>query len=309
MASLAENEALCSVPTMEEVKSSLWSIPANSSPGPDGFSTSFFMFTWDVVKFDLLEMAKDFFDGQSLSTFFGPQIWQHSFGVALYLIIFLWLKNWFKALIERWGFFEKWRSIVFNAISSLVYSVLSRMINLEFSLGQILPFHPNGSSLITHLFYADDLLMFANGGSSAVRNIMEVLHRYELMSGQLINPCKSALFFSSSIPANRRNSLKMISGFEEGNWPCTYLGVPLFAGVLKIRMVDPLLAKVQKKLSGWKSKVLSFGGKIVLIKHVLNGFVKRRLPWMQCAASMVRSHVLRILCLDLKLDICDIADP
>ncbi|KAG6629785.1 hypothetical protein CIPAW_14G109400 [Carya illinoinensis] len=39
---------------------------------------------------------------------------------------------------------------------------------------------------------------------------------------------------------------------------------------MKNNMFDPFLAKVQKKVVGWKSKILSFGGKIVLIKHVLN---------------------------------------
>lgn len=37
-----------------------------------------------------------------------------------------------------------------------------------------------------------------------------------------------------------------------------------------LHMFEPLLAEVQKKLAGWKSKLLSFGGKIVLTKHVLN---------------------------------------
>lgn len=35
-------------------------------------------------------------------------------------------------------------------------------------------------------------------------------------------------------------------------------------------MFDPLLVIIQKKLTGWKSKLLSSGGKIILIKHGLN---------------------------------------
>ncbi|KAG6681815.1 hypothetical protein I3842_13G108400 [Carya illinoinensis] len=41
--SMEENEALCAAPSMEEIKQSLWSIPADNSPGPNGFSASFFM--------------------------------------------------------------------------------------------------------------------------------------------------------------------------------------------------------------------------------------------------------------------------
>lgn len=50
-------------------------------------------------------------------------------------------------------------------------------------------------------------------------------------------------------------------------------GVPLYVGRMKIWMFDPLLAKVLKKLAGWKSKLLSFGGKIILLKHVLNSIL------------------------------------
>lgn len=66
-----ENEALCAVPTLEEVRNALWSIPSDGSPGSDGFSASFFMMTWEIVKDDLVEMAQDFFSGQPVSTFFG----------------------------------------------------------------------------------------------------------------------------------------------------------------------------------------------------------------------------------------------
>lgn len=58
-----------------------------------------------------------------------------------------------------------------------------------------------------------------------------------------------------------------LSGFIEGDWPCVYLGMPLYVG-RTLNMFDPLLAKVQKKLADWKSKLLSFGGKLILMKHV-----------------------------------------
>lgn len=34
-------------------------------------------------------------------------------------------------------------------------------------------------------------------------------------------------------------------------------------------MFEPMSEKIQKKLAGWKGRLLSFGGKIILIKHVL----------------------------------------
>lgn len=34
-------------------------------------------------------------------------------------------------------------------------------------------------------------------------------------------------------------------------------------------MFEPLMDKIQKKLAGWKGRLLSFGGEITLIKYVL----------------------------------------
>lgn len=66
-----ENEALIAKPSMEKVKSALWSIPLDGSPGPDGFSASLFFLAWDIVKQDILEVAMDFFEWKPLATFFG----------------------------------------------------------------------------------------------------------------------------------------------------------------------------------------------------------------------------------------------
>lgn len=63
---------LCKPPTLEELKNALWSIPQDSSSlGLDGFSASFFMHSWDIIKAVLAAMAEDFFEGKSLTTFFG----------------------------------------------------------------------------------------------------------------------------------------------------------------------------------------------------------------------------------------------
>ncbi|KAG6707971.1 hypothetical protein I3842_06G057300 [Carya illinoinensis] len=56
----------------------------------------------------------------------------------------------------------------------------------------------------------------------------------------------------------------------EGKWQCNYLRVPLHVGWITIKLFEPLLLKLQKKLASWKSNILSFGGKIILLKHVLS---------------------------------------
>lgn len=55
--------SLCKMPNLEEVRLALWSIPGDSSPGPDGFSASFFIHAWDIGKDDHLNVSIEFFGG------------------------------------------------------------------------------------------------------------------------------------------------------------------------------------------------------------------------------------------------------
>lgn len=49
----------------------------------------------------------------------------------------------------------------------------------------------------------------------------------------------------------------------------TYLGCPLFVGRKKKEYFSHILDKIERRINTWSSHLLSFGGKIVLIKAVL----------------------------------------
>lgn len=56
-----ENSLLTRLPAMEEVRDVVFSMSADSSPGPDGFSGSFYRVAWDIQKYDLLNAVSFFF--------------------------------------------------------------------------------------------------------------------------------------------------------------------------------------------------------------------------------------------------------
>ncbi|XP_027168472.1 uncharacterized protein LOC113768348 [Coffea eugenioides] len=58
-------------------------------------------------------------------------------------------------------------------------------------------------------------------------------------------------------------------GFHRQSLPIKYLGVPLIRRRMGATIFDPLLEKLRARLFHWSSKLLSTGGKIVLIRHVL----------------------------------------
>lgn len=54
-----------------------------------------------------------------------------------------------------------------------------------------------------------------------------------------------------------------------GSWPVKYLGLPLGRNPLQAAFWDPVVARVAKRLDGWKKAFLSQGGKLTLIQSVL----------------------------------------
>lgn len=59
--------------------------------------------------------------------------------------------------------------------------------------------------MITHLFFADDNLIFFKANRENYDMIAECLHGYEKASGQLINYNKSAITFSKKTLSNNIN--------------------------------------------------------------------------------------------------------
>lgn len=104
--------------------------------------------------------------------------------------------------------------------------VLTRLLRKNFEEGRTGSYyHPRGAPLVSHLLYADDLLIFANGEKRSIKMLLRALDTYALWSGQLINKDKSALFLSKKINYSRKCGLLRMTGFVEGSfllliWGC-----------------------------------------------------------------------------------------
>ena len=123
-------------------------------------------------------------------------------------------------------------------------------------------------SKITHLAYADDLVLLSRGDTTSVSLIMDKLNHFGDCSGLTISLSKSS-FFSAGISDADLDSIKSITGFSQGSFPFRYLGIPVADSRLTIAQFSPFFDKILDYISAWASASLSYAGRTELIKSVL----------------------------------------
>ncbi|GFY91271.1 hypothetical protein Acr_07g0014670 [Actinidia rufa] len=132
-------------------------------------------------------------------------------------------------------------------------------------------FHPRcGGLKITHLAYADDLILLSRGDPTSVSLIMERLIWFGECSGLKISLSKSS-FFSAGINPTDTEIIERTTGFNQGIFPFKYLGIPVAASRLSIAQFSPFIDKISGYISAWAGASLSYAGRTELIKSVLQG--------------------------------------
>ncbi|XP_049368158.1 uncharacterized protein LOC125833012 [Solanum verrucosum] len=376
-----QNQALDSIPTLDELKQVVMSMNPHSAPGPDGIRGNFYQSCWDIIKEDLLAAVQSFFTGHimpkfmthaclvllpkvdhpnklnefrpiSLSNFSNKIIskilstrlapilpslisenqsgfvrgrnisenimlaqeiihgikkpkegdnvvikldmakaydrvsWSYTclvlrkMGFGELFIDRVWRimsNNWYSVIIngKRHGFFHSTRGLkqgdpLSPALFILGAEVLSRMLNLLHQNQMYKGFQMElRGPQINHLSFADDIIIFTAGTRQSVQLIMKTISTYEAVSDQLLNKSKSHFMVPSNTSSDIIAGIQEITGFSRKESPINYLGCPLYIGGQRIIYYSDLVDKVVKKISGWHSRILNFGGRVTLVKHVL----------------------------------------
>uniref|UniRef100_A0A2N9HT90 CCHC-type domain-containing protein n=1 Tax=Fagus sylvatica TaxID=28930 RepID=A0A2N9HT90_FAGSY len=290
-----DNLLLCAIPTVDEIKQTLFSLGSDKSPGPDGMSALFYKHYWKVINQDLIEAVTKL--KPLLHKVISP--WQSAFvpgrviqdnsiiahevlhsmkkkrGIGGLMALKIDTEKAFDTLewsfllkvLRLHGFGSTWINWVSQCISTPSFSILingspfgyfkssrglrqgdplspflfvigadilSRLLQRAENLGtlqgiKISPRCPQ----ISHLQFADDLLIFSKSNTTNATTILDCLVSYQSWSGQKINYSKSAIIFQAKS-----------SSFQD------------------------LVEKIQNRVAGWKTKLLSQAARTTLISNV-----------------------------------------
>lgn len=328
---------MAAIPTDAEIRETLFSLPKNKAPGPDGFTVEFFTYSWDLVGSDVINAVKAFFINSELprqvnSTVISliPKVpgadklsdfrpislcntiykviskiiasrlqvltplavqrnqvgfvkgrnlcenvllaselvsdfnkegivsrgclqiditkaydnvdWRFLLNILDAFELPAMLKNWIELCIssphysvalngELVGFFQGKKGLrqgdpISSSLFVIVMDILYKQLD-QAALSHLFVPHPKAlDPLVTHLSFADDMLIFFNGEESSLQAILEILHKFYQVSGLGLNLSKSSLFLDGG-NAVILKELADKFGLSSGSFPVKYLGLPL----------------------------------------------------------------------------------
>ena len=205
--------------------------------------------------------------------------------------------------MSKMGFNEKWISLIMMCVRSVRYSILVNgfpqgLITLSRGIRQGDPispylFLPCAEALssmlykaredgvltgvptskkgpeLSHLFFADDNLLFCRASLSQWNQLYFILHQYEVASGQKMNTNKIGIFFSKNTLFVVKDLIQGVAGISSSQRYDTYLGLPAIVGRSKTVAFKSIRERVWKRFQDWKIKFLSQVGKEILLKAVI----------------------------------------
>jgi len=132
-------------------------------------------------------------------------------------------------------------------------------------------YHPRCERLnIIHICFADDLLMYCRADLISVKLMYAAFRNFSEASGLQANTEKSSIYIAGVTDHTKQSIIEAL-GFIEGTLPFRYLGVPLASQKLGVNAYLPLIEKITAKITCWSAKLLSYAGRLQLIKAFLFG--------------------------------------
>ena len=123
---------------------------------------------------------------------------------------------------------------------------------------------------ISHLFFADDILLFCKSQNSQVRLMNTVLSDFCSAYGLEISYDKSRFMFSKNVSRRKRATFTQFSSIRIASGLGKYLGFPFIQGQVKRADFNFIFDKISMRLVDWKNRLLNKAGKLTLARSVMS---------------------------------------
>ncbi|XP_071727817.1 uncharacterized protein [Rutidosis leptorrhynchoides] len=165
--------------TPQEIKDAIFDIGDAKSPSPDGYSSSLFKKSWDIIGDDVIKVVQQFFINGQLLTKLNSTI------IALVPKVLSPCKRGL-----RQG--DPMSPYLFTLAMEVLLLILKRNIRKSRSFR----YHPKCAKLeIVNLCFADDLFIFAHADVASVGLIRDSLEEFKKCSGLVLSMPKSTVSF------------------------------------------------------------------------------------------------------------------
>lgn len=153
---------------------------------------------------------------------------------------------------------------------NLVMERLAYDIQSEVNKRNWKPIHiSRGGTGISHLFFADDLMLFGEATDLQARRMIECLNRLSNDSGLKVNLSKSQIFCSPNTSAGTKRVIAESMGIPLSPHLGSYLGIPLINKRVSKNTFNFVIDKMRRKLATWQADSLSMAGRRVLVQSSL----------------------------------------
>ncbi|XP_060212170.1 uncharacterized protein LOC132639766 [Lycium barbarum] len=173
---------------------------------------------------------------------------------------------------DSFGYFEGKRGLrQGDPISPLLFVLVMEYLSRVLAKMAKLPdfrYHPMCKQQgLTHLVFADDLMIFCKGQPASVRRIMEALGHFTEATGLEANVDKSSLYLAG-VDDDTKEEISQITGYAIGSFPIRYPGLPLSPKKWNKLECHQLCQKITEKIRTVSTRHLSYAGKLQIINSV-----------------------------------------
>lgn len=143
------------------------------------------------------------------------------------------------------------------------------------------------------LLFADDSLILMRATTTNAEALRAILDSYCAASGQMVSVEKSSIFFSPNTKVEDKVQVCTILNIMTEALTDKYLGLPANVGMDKSDCFQFLIDRIIMKISGWKEKLLSAGGKEILLKSVVQAIPTYAMPSLKFLIFFAKESLTR----------------